>query len=37
MRTGRPWGDEGFIERLEADTGRALKRRKPGPKPREGN
>ena len=34
QRTGRPWGDEAFIERLEDATGRKLKRQKPGPKPR---
>lgn len=34
MRTGRPWGDAGFVESLEHDTGRTLARRKPGPKPR---
>jgi len=34
MRTGRPLGDEAFVERLEAASGRALKRGKPGPKPR---
>ena len=33
-RTGRPLGDDAFVERLEAKTGRHLKRRKPGPKPR---
>jgi putative transposase len=32
MRTGRPWGDAGFVERLERETGRALARRKPGRK-----
>ncbi|MEJ2532410.1 MAG: transposase [Halioglobus sp.] len=31
--TGRPAGDELFVERLEVLTGRELKRRKPGPKP----
>ena len=31
-RTGRPLGDAGFITRLEADLGRRLRRRKPGPK-----
>ena len=31
-RTGRPLGDAGFIARLEADLGRRLRRRKPGPK-----
>ena len=35
QRTGRPWGDASFVKRLEATTGRALARRKPGPKPRE--
>ena len=34
MRTGRPLGSEAFIESLEASTARALKRRKPGPKPK---
>jgi putative transposase len=34
QRTGRPWGDEAFAERLEAQTGRNLKRGKPGPKPK---
>ena len=34
QRTGRPWGDAAFLERLEAETGRALAKRKPGPKPR---
>ena len=33
-RTGRPLGDDAFVERLEAKTGRSLKRRKPGPKPK---
>jgi putative transposase len=32
QRTGRPWGGDRFVERLEAETGRALARRKPGPK-----
>jgi putative transposase len=32
MRTGRPWGDAGFVERLERETGRTLARRKPGRK-----
>ena len=32
-RTGRPAGDEWFLEQLETLTGRELKRRKPGPKP----
>ena len=34
VRTGRPLGDDAFVERLEAATGRPLKRRKPGPKPK---
>jgi putative transposase len=34
IRTGRPLGSEAFVERLEAKTGRALKRRKPGRKPK---
>ncbi len=33
-RTGRPLGDNAFIERLEAVTGRHLQKRKPGPKPK---
>lgn len=35
-RTGRPLGDDAFVARLEAATGRTLSRRKPGPKPRDG-
>ena len=31
---GRPLGDDGFLDRLEALTGRRLKREKPGPKPK---
>jgi putative transposase len=34
IRTGRPRGSEAFVDALEARTGRALKRRKPGPKPK---
>lgn len=33
QRTGRPWGDAAFVAELEQRTGRALARRKPGPKP----
>lgn len=33
-RTGRPAGDEPFISELEALSGRRLRKRKPGPKPR---
>mgnify|MGYP000628014847 CR=1 FL=1 len=33
-RTGRPAGDEGFIHQLESLTGRKLKKRKPGRKPK---
>ncbi len=33
-RTGRPLGDDSFVAILEAATGRALARQKPGPKPR---
>jgi putative transposase len=32
--TGRPLGDDGFIERLERMTGRMLRKMKPGPKKR---
>ncbi|MEZ5570309.1 MAG: transposase [Halioglobus sp.] len=31
--SGRPAGDASFVERIETLTGRALKKRKPGPKP----
>jgi len=37
QRTGRPLGDEAFIERCERDTGRKLKKKKPGPRKRTGN
>jgi len=33
-RTGRPLGKEDFIKNLEIKTGRALIKRKPGPKPK---
>ena len=33
QRTGRPLGDEAFVERLEAATGRSLKPARRGPKP----
>ena len=33
-RTGRPLGSDAFIKRLEKKTGRVLKKRKPGPKPK---
>ena len=36
VRTGRPWGGDAFLTALEAQTGRSLKRRKPGPKPKQG-
>jgi putative transposase len=32
-RSGPPLGSAAFVERLEAALGRALKTRKPGPKP----
>lgn len=32
--TGRPLGDEGFVDGLEVSLGRNLKKRKPGPKTR---
>ena len=31
-RTGRPWGDENWVEGLESRIGRSLRPRKPGPK-----
>ena len=34
QRTGRPWGAEGFVKRLERETGRTLTKSKPGPKPK---
>jgi REP-associated tyrosine transposase len=34
QRTGRPWGGDAFVRRLEQDTGRTLARRKPGRKAR---
>ncbi len=34
QRTGRPLGDDAFVDRLEASLGRTLRPRKPGPKPR---
>jgi putative transposase len=33
-RTGRPLGEEAFLETLEQDLGRTLRRQKPGPKGR---
>lgn len=35
-RTGRPLGDDAFIEHIEASLGRPMRPRKPGPKPRDG-
>jgi putative transposase len=35
QRTGRPLGSASFIDRLERQTGRRLKRQKPGPKPKQ--
>ena len=32
-RSGRPLGEESFVERLEEVLDRKLKRKKPGPKP----
>jgi putative transposase len=36
VRTGRPRGGDAFVAAIEAQTGRSLKRRKPGPKPKHG-
>ena len=33
--TGRPLGSDGFVESLERQLARSLKRKKPGPKPQE--
>jgi putative transposase len=35
QRTGRPLGEASFIDRLERETRRRLKREKPGPKPKQ--
>lgn len=35
-RTGRPMGEEDFIEKLENTIGRVVRRGKPGPKPKQG-
>ncbi len=35
MVTGRPLGDDSFIDKLERLTGRALRKEKPGPKPQD--
>jgi len=32
-RTGRPLGDPSFVDRIESQLGRCLRRNKPGPKP----
>jgi hypothetical protein len=34
MRTGRPLGQDSFLQTLEIRLGRTLKRKKPGPKPK---
>ena len=34
QRTGRPWGDAAFLQRLERDSGRMLAPRRRGPRPR---
>jgi putative transposase len=36
QRTGRPLGDDAFVDGLETTLDRPLRRRKPGPKPRSG-
>jgi len=36
-RTGRPLGDDAFLESLEQDLGRTLRRQKPGPKGKSGD
>ena len=33
-QVGRPVGDAAFLDQIEADSGRTLKRARPGPKPR---
>ena len=33
-RTGRPLGDSHFLMRVEKRTGRILRKKKPGPKPK---
>ena len=37
IRTGRPFGEENFIKKMEDITGRILMKRKPGPKPKKKN
>ncbi len=34
LRTGRPLGEDAWLDRLESQTGRSLRPRKPGPPPR---
>ncbi len=36
-RTGRPLGDEGFIDRIESALSRVVRKKKPGPKQRQDN
>ncbi|MCP4349177.1 MAG: hypothetical protein GY795_27160 [Desulfobacterales bacterium] len=31
-RTGRPLGDDSFVDRIGSETGRYLRKKKPGPK-----
>jgi hypothetical protein len=35
--TGRPLGDDSFLQRLESTLGRTPRRLKPGPKPQQAN
>ena len=37
QRTGRPLGDDTFVDGLERALGRTLRRAKPGPKPKTGS
>jgi len=36
-RTGRPLGEESFMERMSLIVGRELRKKKPGPKRKDGN
>jgi hypothetical protein len=35
-RTGRPWGETRFLDRVESLLGRRVRKAKPGPKPPHG-
>lgn len=35
LRTGRPLGDDRFIDKAEQALGRSLRKQRPGPKPKD--